>query len=100
MNLWSFVDMLYAVMPRVVVPPEDTAVVVPTDPAASKFITVRQSGSYPAKAFVAILYGGHWFAIADTDIDSKVNFGLLLTILSLQTTSAGAAPGLTVPVGR
>lgn len=89
MNLWSFADMLYAVMPGVVVPPEDTAVVVPTDPATTKLINVRQSGSYPAKASVAIPYRGHWFAIADTDIDSKVNFGLLLTILSLQTTSAG-----------
>jgi hypothetical protein len=96
MNLRSFADMLNSVTTGVLVPPEDTAVVVPTDPAASKFINVRQSGSYPAKAFVAIPYRGHWFAIADTDIDSKVNFGLLLTIQSLQTTSAGAVPGLTI----
>jgi hypothetical protein len=96
MNLRSFADMLYSVTPGVMVPPEDTAVVVPTDPAASKFINVRQSGSHPSKAFVAIPYRGHWFAIADTDMDSKVNFGLLLTILSLQTTPAGAVPGLTI----
>ena len=96
MNLRSFADMLYAFTPGVMVPPEDTAVVVPTDPATTKLINVRQSGSCPAKAFVAIPYRGHWFAIADTDIDSKVNFGLLLTIQSLQTTSAGAVPGLTI----
>jgi len=100
MNLRSFADMLYSITPGVAVPPEDAAVVFPTDPATTKLINVRQSGSYPAKAFVAIPYRGHWFAIADTDIDSKVNFGLLLTILSLQTTPAGAAPGLTIPVGR
>ena len=100
MNLRSFADMLYSVTPGVMVPQEDADVVFPTDPAATKLINVRQSGSYPGKAFVAIPYRGRWFAIADTDMDSKVNFGLLLTILSLQTTPAGAAPGLTIPVGR
>jgi hypothetical protein len=75
-------------------------VVSPTDSAATKLISVRQSGSYPTRPFVAIPYRGRWFAIADTDMDSKINFGLLLTILSLQTTPAGAAPGLTIPVGR
>ena len=100
MNLRSFADMLYSVMPGVAVPPEDAAVVSPTNPATTKLINVRQSGSHPAQAFVAVPYRGRWFAIADTDMDSKVNFGLLLTILSLQTTPAGAAPGLTIPVGR
>ncbi len=100
MNLRSFADMLFSITPGVAVPPEDAAVVSPTDSAATKLINVRQSGSYPARPFVAIPYRGRWFAIADTDMDSKINFGLLLTILSLQTTPAGAAPGLTIPVGR
>jgi len=100
MNLRSFADMLFAITPGVVVPPEEAAVVVPTDPATTKLINVRSSGSYPAQAFVAIPYRGHWFAIADTDSDSKVNFGLLFTLLSLQTTSAWAAPPLTLPVRR
>ena len=99
LNLRSFADMLFSITPGVVVPPEDAAVVVPTDPAATKLINVRLSGSHPGKPFVAVRHRGHWFAIADTDIESKVNFGLLLTIQSLQTTSAGAVPGLTIPVG-
>lgn len=100
MNLRSFADMLFSITPGVAVPPEDAAVVFPMDSVAPKLIDVRQSGSSPAQAFVAIPYRGHWFAIADTDIDSKANFGLLLTIQSLQTTSAGAVPGLTLPVGQ
>ena len=100
MNLRSFADMLFSITPGVAVPPEDAAVVVPSDPAATKLINVRLSGSHPGKPFVAVQHRGHWFAIADTDIQSKVNFGLLLTIQSLQTTSAGAVPGLTLPVGR
>ena len=99
LNLRSFADMLFSITPGVVVPPEDAAVVVPTDPAATKLINVRLSGSHHGKPFVAVRHRGHWFAIADTDIESKVNFGLLLTIQSLQTTSAGAVPGLTIPVG-
>jgi len=79
---------------------QDAAVVYPANPQALQLIHVRHSGSSPERAFVAIRYRQHWFAIADTDIDSKDNFGLLLTILSLQTTGAGAAPGLTLPVGR
>lgn len=99
-NLRSFSDMLFAVTSGVAVPPEDAAVVLPTDPAAPQLIHVRHSGSSPDRAFVAISYRGRWFAIADTDLDSKVNFGLLLTVLSLQTTPSGAVPGLTLPIGR
>lgn len=100
LTLRSFADMLFFVTPGVAVPSEDAAVVFPTDPAAPQLVHVRHSGSSPDRAFVAIRYRQHWFAIADTDMDSKLNFGLLLTILSLQTTGGGAAPGLTLPVGR
>jgi hypothetical protein len=100
MNLRSFADMLFAVTPGVAVPPEDAAVVYPVDPGTAKFIHVRANESHPSRPFVAVQHRGHWFTIADTDIESKVNFGLLLTVMSLQTTSAGAVPGLTIPVGH
>lgn len=99
-NLRSFQDILFSVSLGVEVPPEDTAFVwqgfVPPKP----LVAVRHTGSQPAGALVAVPYRGHWFSVSDTDIRSKVRFGLLLTILSLQTTSGGAAPGLTLPVGR
>ncbi len=100
MNLRSFADMLFAVTPGVAVPPEDAAVVYPVDLSTAKLIHVRASESHPSRPFVAVQHRGHWFTIADTDIESKVNFGLLLTVMSLQTTSAGAVPGLTIPVGH
>lgn len=99
-NLRSFSDMLFAVTSGVAVPSEDAAVVFPADPAAPQFLRVRQIGSSSDRTFVAVRHRGHWFAIADTDMDSKLNFGLLLTILSLQTTPSGAVPGLTLPIGR
>jgi hypothetical protein len=100
MNLRSFSDMLFSLLPGVAVPPEDTAVALPADPRGMTLITVQQSNTLPDKAFVAVPYRGRWFAIADTDRKSKANFMLLLTILSLQTTGGGAAPGLTLPIGR
>ena len=68
------------------------------EPGAQKLLDVRPSKSRSDDAFVAIHYRKHWFTITDTDVRSKGTFSLLLTILSLQTTGAGAAPGLTLPV--
>jgi hypothetical protein len=100
MNLRSFSDMLFSLLPGVSVPPEDAAVALPMDPTEIKPIAIQQGDSYPSQPFIAIPFRGRWFAIADTDRVSKTNFMLLLTILSLQTTSGGAAPGLTLPIGR
>ena len=99
-KLRSFADVLFYLAHGIAVPPEDAPVVFPTDATLPKLLQVRHSQSAPDAAFVAIPYRQHWFAIADTDIDSKENFALLLTILSLQTTSAGTAPSLTLPVGH
>lgn len=100
MNLRSFSDMLYSVMAGVAVPPEDATATFSMDTAAAQLINIPQSNSYPSKAFVAIPYRGKWFFIADTDLNSKATFSLLLNILSLQTTGGGAAPGLSLSIGN
>ncbi|CAK0744858.1 conserved hypothetical protein [Gammaproteobacteria bacterium] len=99
-NLRSFLDMLYSVMSGVAVPTNDASAAFPDDASSIKLMNIQSSESYPTNAFVAIPYRGRWFFIADSDLNSKANLSLLLNILSLQTTSAGAAPGLSLSVGK
>lgn len=60
---------------------------------------IRQSKDRPDLAFLAIPYRGHWFYIADNDLESKSTFMLLTQLFRLQ---AGAAkpigPALTIPL--
>ena len=60
---------------------------------------IRQSEDRPDMAFLAIPYRGHWFYIADNDLESKSTFMLLTQLFRLQ---AGAAksigPALTIPL--
>ncbi len=100
LNMRSLADMMYSVIPGVEVPPEDAAVAMPGQPKAPKLISIRQSDSLPDKSFVATNYRGRWFSIPDSDIASKLNLQLMLSILSLQTVSGGAAPSLSLPLGH
>jgi hypothetical protein len=61
---------------------------------------VRSSNKKPTNAFVAVLYRGTWFYIADNDLDSKSTFLLLKQLFSLQSGQRKyIGPSLTLPVG-
>lgn len=55
----------------------------------------------PSEAAVAVYYRGSWFYIEDVDLDAKATFLLLSQLFALQAGPIqGAAPILTLPVGR
>ena len=67
-------------------------------PAGRRF-AVRTQAERPTNAYIATYYRGHWFYIADTDLESKSTFILLRQLFDLQagqTKSQG--PTLTLPV--
>ncbi len=48
---------------------------------------------------MAVPYRGVWFCIADTDIDSKATFSLLMQLFALSAgETPSTAPMLTLPV--
>ncbi|MEC4748121.1 hypothetical protein U2W12_06595 [Methylomicrobium sp. Wu6] len=69
-----------------------------TTPAGSLF-EIRQSEDQPDLAFLAIPYRGHWFYLADNDLESKSTFMLLMQLFRLQAgTAKSQGPTLTIPV--
>ena len=55
----------------------------------------------PKDAFVAVLYGGRWYWIADNDIQSKTTFSILMLLFSIADTGVkGAAPVVTIPANQ
>ena len=65
-----------------------------------ELLRVRSQSAAPSAATVTVRYRGHWFYIADADLQSKSTFGLLIQLFALQAgTESRAAPVLTLPVG-
>lgn len=63
-------------------------------------LQVKSSPTPPASAFVKLRYRGHWFYIADNDLESKSTFMLLNQLFNLLAGDIKkAAPVLTIPVG-
>jgi hypothetical protein len=61
---------------------------------------VRSSTEPPNDGFVAAEYNGYWFSIANTDIESKRAFNLLIYLFRLLAPEkAASAPVLTLPSG-
>jgi len=57
--------------------------------------------SQPQDAYVAAQYGGRWFSIADTDIQSKYTFAVIMLLFSIADTGVrGAAPVVTIPANQ
>lgn len=55
----------------------------------------------PPDAFVAIPYDHRWYWIADTDIQSKSTFGILMLLFSISEAGVtGAAPVVTIPANQ
>ena len=72
------------------------------DPGDGKGVPFRArwSKERPSDAFVAAEYNGYWFSIANTDIESKRAFNLVIYLFRLLAPKeAAAAPVLTLPSG-
>ena len=55
----------------------------------------------PQDAFVVAQYDGRWFWIADTDIQSKYTFGIIMLLFSIADTGVrGSAPVVTIPANQ
>ncbi|HEY1086089.1 MAG TPA: hypothetical protein VGE37_00295 [Archangium sp.] len=62
---------------------------------------VRTSPSEPPRAAVKVKHRGHWFYIADDDLDSKATFMLLVQLFNMQAgRNAMPVPLLTIPAGQ
>jgi hypothetical protein len=76
----------------------DTPSDQPQDKSAMK---VMSGEAQPKDAYVSVQYGGRWFWIADTDIQSKSTFGTLMLLFSIAETGVkGSAPVVTVPTNQ
>ena len=55
----------------------------------------------PKDAYVAVPYNDRWYWIANTDIDSKTTFGVVMLLFSIADTGAkGATPVVTIPANQ
>ena len=55
----------------------------------------------PNDADVAVQYDKKWFWIADTDIQSKYTFGIIMLLFSIADTGVkGATPVVTIPANQ
>ena len=60
-------------------------------------LRIRSSEKTPADAYVAVPYRGHWFWVADDDLNSKTTLSLLGMLVSLKSgNQTGASPLLTI----
>ena len=64
-------------------------------------LRVRVGDTPPKDAHVAVQYDKRWFWIADTDIESKYTFGIVMLLFSIAETGVkGAAPVVTIPANQ
>jgi hypothetical protein len=109
----SLLGVLYFLSQSVEVPPEDVQaglVTVTEDDRGRPFdwsqitgkvMAIHSQKERPRNASVAVQHRGWWFYIADDDQRSKVTFGLLNILFSLQSASGkGKSPLLTLGVGK
>ncbi len=97
-HLRSMIDQMTYLSEGVKVPASDQDIAVPPGHPQS-LLSVEHSNSRPGDAYVSVKHNDTWFSVKKDDLQSKSTLALLLTILSLQTASAGNAPALTLPVG-
>jgi len=62
---------------------------------------VLVADAVPKNAYVAVPYAGRWYWIADTDIESKTTFGIVMLLFSIADTGTkGSAPVVTIPANQ
>lgn len=108
----SLMGILFFLSQAVDIPPSDAArevAAVTHDVAGHPFdwsnatagtLHVHASDTAPAPETTRTFYRGHWFYIADTDLESKSTLTLLSQLFSIQSGAASTfAPVLTLPTG-
>jgi hypothetical protein len=64
-------------------------------------LRVLVTDAQPQDAYVAAQYDRRWFWIADTDIQSKYTFGIIMLLFSIADTGVkGSAPVVTIPANQ
>jgi len=64
-------------------------------------LRVLVTDKQPQDAFVVAQYDGRWFWIADTDIQSKYTFGIIMLLFSIADTGTrGSTPIVTIPANQ
>ena len=64
-------------------------------------LRVLVSDTQPQDAHVAVQYDGRWFWIADTDIQSKYTFEIIMLLFSIADTGVkGSSPVVTIPANQ
>ena len=64
-------------------------------------MNVHVADDAPKDAYVTVQYGKRWYWIADTDIESKSTFGVVMLLFSIaETGTKGAAPVVTIPANQ
>jgi hypothetical protein len=70
----------------------------PEDPLSGPPMRIQVSDAPPKDAYVATEYNHRWYWIADTDIQSKTTFAIVMLLFSISETGVkGAAPVITIP---
>ena len=73
----------------------------PEQPLSGPPIRILVGDTAPKDAFVAAQYDGRWFWIADTDIQSKSTFAIVMLLFSISETGVkGGAPVVTIPANQ
>ena len=55
----------------------------------------------PQDVYVAVQYDGRWFWIADSDVQSKYTFGIIMLLFSIADRGTrGSAPVVTIPANQ
>lgn len=73
----------------------------PEEPLSGPPIRIRVGDAAPKDAFVAAQYDGRWFWIADTDIQSKSTFAIVMLLFSISETGVkGGTPVVTIPANQ
>jgi hypothetical protein len=69
-----------------------------TTPTGRPRLEILSGDVAPPDAYSAVQYGGRWFWIANTDLQSKFTFASVMLLFSISETGAkGTAPVVTVP---
>jgi hypothetical protein len=66
-----------------------------------KVMCIHSSETPPSEAYVSVRHKGHWFYVAESDLNSKFTFSFLANLFYLQSgDSKGMVPLLTLPVSQ
>ncbi|MFK7985180.1 MAG: hypothetical protein AB8I08_04040 [Sandaracinaceae bacterium] len=78
---------------------DDGSDVTVANPVPGALLSIAVSTDEPEDAYVTTQYRDHWFSLSDLDLESKQTFLLLQVLFSVLSSSEGAGPVLTIPLG-